>query len=232
MSQAGSLRASFLANLQPALVHSIRQRAVVHQHPRGDTIVSGAEGRWTGIVLSGVARVYLRTEAGRQITIRHPRRGDTIGIAALLGESTVSAQAVTDCAVMQLDADQVLSLARTHPALALAIAREVSAVLFDTQREIVIREQGSVRQRIARQLLTFAGEFDPDEAFVVSMSHEDLADSVGSAREVVTRHLDRFQAEGIVTLDRAQITLLDPAGLHEATKQADRPRRDWRHEVA
>ena len=232
MSQAGSLRASFLANLHPALVHSIRQRAVVHQHPRGDTIVSGAEGRWTGIVLSGVARVYLRTEAGRQITIRHPRRGDTIGIAALLGESTVSAQAVTDCAVMQLDADQVLSLARTHPALALAIAREVSAVLFDTQREIVIREQGSVRQRIARQLLTFAGEFDPDEAFVVSMSHEDLADSVGSAREVVTRHLDRFQAEGIVTLDRAQITLLDPAGLHEATKQADRPRRDWRHEVA
>jgi CRP-like cAMP-binding protein len=218
MSQAGSLRGSFLANLQPALVHSIRQRAVVHHHPRGDTIVSEAEGRWTGIVLSGVARVYLRTEAGRQITIRHPRRGDTIGIAALLGESTVSAQAVTDCAVMQLDADQVLSLARTHPALALAIAREVSAVLFDTQREIVIREQGSVRQRIARQLLTFAGEFDPDEALVVSISHEDLADSVGSAREVVTRHLDRFQAEGIVTLDRAQITLLDPAGLHEATK--------------
>jgi len=222
MSQAGSLHGSFLANLQPSLVDSICQRAVVHHHPRGETIVSEAEGRWTGIVLSGVARVYLRTEAGRQITIRHPRRGDTIGIAALLGESTVSAQAATACAVMQLDPEQVLRQARTHPALGLAIAREVSAVLFDTQREIVIREQGSVRQRIARQLLTFAGESDPNEALVVSMSHEDLADSVGSAREVVTRHLDRLQAEGIVTLDRAQITLLDPDGLHEAAQQADR----------
>ena len=222
MRQADSMRRSFLAQLQPTLVESIRQRAVVHHVPSGDTIVSEGDRRWTGIVLSGMARVYLRTEAGRQVTIRHPRRGDTIGIAALLGESTVSAQAVTDCAVMQLDSDQVMRLARTHPALALAIAREVSAVLFDTQREIVIREQGSVRQRIARQLLTVAREFASDEALVVSMSHEDLADSLGSAREVVTRHLDRFQAEGIVTLDRAQITLLDPAGLQEAANRADR----------
>ena len=219
MRQADSLRRSFLAQLQPTLVDSIRQRSVVRHVPSGDTIVSEGDGRWTGIVLSGMARVYLRTEAGRQVTIRHPQRGDTIGIAALLGESTVSAQAVTDCALMQLDPDQVMRLARTHPALALAIAREVSAVLFDMQREIVIREQGSVRQRIARQLLTVAGEFDSDEALVVSMSHEDLADSLGSAREVVTRHLDRFRAEGIVTLERTQITLLDPAGLQEAANR-------------
>lgn len=222
MGQADSLRRSFLAQLPPTLVDSIRQQAVVHHVPSGETIVSEGDGRWTGIVLSGMARVYLRTEAGRQVTIRHARRGDTVGIAALLGDSTVSAQAVTDCAVMQLDPDQVMRLARTHPALGLAIAREVSAVLIETQREIVIRDQGSVRQRIARQLLTVAREFDSDDALVVSMSHEDLADSLGSAREVVTRHLDRFQAEGIVTLDRAQITLLDPAGLQEAANQADR----------
>ena len=222
MKQAGTLGGSLLATLEPSLADAILQRAVVYHHRGGDTIVSEAEGRWTGVVQSGMARVYLLTEAGRQVTIRHARRGDTIGIAALLGESTVSAQAVTDCAVMQLDHEQVVRLARTHPSLALAIAREVSAVLFDTQRELVTREQGSVRQRIARQLLTFAGEFDAEERLVVPMSHEALADSVGSAREVVTRHLDRFQAEGILTLDRAQITLLDPAGLHEAAMQADR----------
>ena len=222
MKQAGSLGGGFLANLEPSLTDSIRQRAVVHHHPSGDTIVSEAEGRWTGIVLSGMARVFLRTEAGRQVTIRHARRGATIGIAALLGEGLVSAQAVTDCAVMQLDRDQILGLARTHPALALAIAREVSAVLIDTQREIVIREQGSVRHRIARQLLTFAGEFDPKKPLVVPMSHEELADSVGSAREVVTRHLARFQAEGLVTLDRGQITLVDRVGLDDAANRVDR----------
>jgi len=217
MKPASSLAGSFLDALEPSLANAIRQRAVVHHHRSGDAIVSEAEGRWTGIVRSGIARVYLLTEAGRQVTIRLARRGETIGIAALMGESPVSAQAVTGCAVMQLDAEQVLRLARTHPSLALAIAREVSAVLSDTQREILIREQGSVRQRIARHLLTFAGEFDPEEPLMVPMTHEDLAESVGSAREVVTRHLDRFQAEGIVTLDRTQITVVDPLGLHDAS---------------
>ena len=219
--QPGSPRGSFLDTLEPSLADSIRQRALVYHHPSGDTIMSEAEGPWTGIVQSGIARVYLLTEAGRQVTIRYVRRGDTIGIAGLLGESTVSAQAVTDCAVMQLDPEQVVRLARTYPALALAIAREVSAVLFDTQREIVIREEGSVRQRIARQLLTYAGQVDPEKPLVVPMSHEELADSVGSAREVVTRHLDRFQAEGMVALDRGEITLVDPVGLHYAANRAE-----------
>jgi CRP/FNR family transcriptional regulator, cyclic AMP receptor protein len=222
MKQAKGLGQSFLDTLEPSMTDAIRQRAVVHHHRRGDVIVSEADGHWTGIVLSGMARVFLRTESGRQVTIRHVRRGATIGIGALLGEGSVSAQAVTACAVMRLDHDQVLRLARAHPALALAIAREISTVLLDTHREIVIREQGSVRQRIARQLLTFGGEFDPEEPLVVPLSHEDLADSVGSAREVVTRQLARFQADGLVVLDRGQITLVDPVGLHEVANPVDR----------
>jgi CRP-like cAMP-binding protein len=216
MKQAASLGGSFLDTLEPSLTDAIRQRAVVHHHRSGDVIVSETARRWSGIVLSGMARVFLRTESGRQVTIRHARRGATIGIGALLGEDSVSAQAVTACAVMHLDPEPVLRLARVHPALALAIAREVSTVLLDTHREIVIREQGSVRQRIARQLLTFGGEFGPEGRLVVPMSHENLADSIGSAREVVTRHLARFQAEGLVALDRGQITLVDPVGLDDA----------------
>jgi CRP/FNR family transcriptional regulator, cyclic AMP receptor protein len=216
MKQAGSLGGNFLDTLEPSLTDAIRQRADVHHYRSGDVIVSESEGRWTGIVLSGMARVFLRTESGRQVTIRHARHGATIGIGALLGEGSVSAQAVTGCAVMHLDPEHVLRLARANTALALAIASEVSAVLLDTHREIVIREQGSVRQRIARQLLTFGGEFGPEGRLVVPMSHENLADSIGSAREVVTRHLARFQAEGLVALDRGQITLVDPVGLDDA----------------
>jgi CRP/FNR family cyclic AMP-dependent transcriptional regulator len=123
---------------------------------------------------------------------------------------------VTDCAVLQLDTEQVFRLAQRHPGLALAIARDIRTVLLDTHREVVNREQGSVRQRIARQLLTFAREFDPERSLVIPMSHEELADSVGSAREVVSRHLGRFRAEGLVALDRGQITVVDPLGLDAA----------------
>jgi CRP/FNR family transcriptional regulator len=86
--------------------------------------------------------------------------------------------------------------------LGLAIAKEISIRLMETYREIVMREQGTVRQRLARQLLHFAGETDhPERPLVIPMSHEEIADALGSAREVVSRHLARFQAEDMLTLE-------------------------------
>ena len=192
----------------------------MHHYRSGDMLVE-TDGLWTGIVISGMARVFLRTPTGRQVTLRHARAGGSVGIAALLGEGAVSAQAVTDCIVLALDHSQVRHLADRHPSLAVAIAKELSLRLVETYREIVLREQGSVRQRLARQLLHFAGELQPEHPMVLPMSHEELADAVGSAREVVSRHLSRLQAEEIVELERGQITVLDPLRLDQTARHSE-----------
>lgn len=212
---------SFLAGVDPSLVDAIRQRAVVHHHRSGDLVVPEHESRWTGIVLRGMVRVFLRTSSGRQVTLRHAKPGSSIGIGALFGEGSVSAQAVTNCEVLALDSDQVLRLAQDNLSLAFAIAEEASLRLVETHRELVIREEGSVRQRLARQLLHFAGDVRPDEPLVLPMSHEEIADAVGSAREVVSRHLQRFQAEEMLALERGRVRLVDPVRLGRAARQVD-----------
>jgi CRP-like cAMP-binding protein len=105
------LERSFLSTVAPEVTDAIQQRAVVHHHPAGDIIVSEADGHWTGIVMAGMARVFLHAPGGRQVTLRHARPGASIGIGSLLGDGAVSAQAITDCSVMQLDHSQVLGLA-------------------------------------------------------------------------------------------------------------------------
>lgn len=219
VTAADGFAKSFLAKLEPTLIDAIRQRAVVHRFRAGDIVMSETEPA-TDIVLSGMARVFLRTPGGRQVTLRHAQAGSSIGIASLLGEDAVSAQAVTRCDMLRLDTEQVLRLSRAQPVLALAIARELSVRLVDTYQEMLIREQGTVRQRLARQLLHFAAEAAPERPLVLPMSHEELADAVGSAREVVSRHLARFQAEEMLALERGRITLLDPVRLDLAAKQA------------
>jgi CRP/FNR family transcriptional regulator len=193
----------------------------MHHYRSGDTIVTESEHDWTGLLVSGMARVYLRTREGRQVTLRHARPGSSIGIGAILDGFGVSAQAMTDCEVLRLDTRQVSRLADTHPSLALAIGREVTARLREVYGEIVIREEGSLRQRLARQLLHFASVVDPERPLVLPMSHEAIADAIGSAREVVSRHLARFQAEEMLSLERGQITLVDPVGLDRAARQMD-----------
>ena len=215
------LARSFLAGVDPAVLEALRQRAVVHHHASGDIVVAESEPHWTGVVLTGMARVFLTTPRGRQVTLRHARQGSSIGVGALLGDGTVSAQAVTECDVLRLDTAQVLQLARQHASLSFAIAEETSLRLMETYREVVIREQGSVRQRLARQLLHFAGEVDPSDPLALPMSHEELADAIGSAREVVSRHLARFQADEMLELERGRIRIVDPIRLDSTARQAE-----------
>jgi len=212
---------SFLEHVEPAVVDAIRQRSVVHHFRSGDIVVTEADRSWTAIVTSGMARVFVTSPGGRQVTLRHARAGSSIGIGALLSDNSVSAQAVTDCTILKLDSDQVRELARADAGLALAIADELSQRLFETYRELAIREQGSLRQRLARQLLHFAGVIEPEQPLQMAVSHEQLADAVGSAREVVSRHLGRLQSEGMLELQRGRITIVDPEGLDLAAHRGD-----------
>jgi CRP-like cAMP-binding protein len=221
MNEIEVIGRSFLGDVDPVLVSRIRRRAAVKRYRSGDMIVSPADERWTGIVLTGMARVFLTTPSGRQVTMRHALPSHSIGIGAILGDGEVSAQAVVGSSVLRLDADQLSRLAAADSTLAIAIARELSVRLIETFREIVTREQGTVRQRLARQLLHFAGETDSrGEPLVLQMSHEHVAEAVGSAREVVSRHLARFQAERMLELSRGRITLIDPVRLERAAPQA------------
>jgi len=70
---------------------------------------------------------------------------------------------------------------------------------------------GSVRQRLARTLLDF-GQQAAGNAFPLP-THQELASRLGTAREVVSRNLSRFQAEGLVRIEKRQVELLDRQGL-------------------
>jgi CRP/FNR family transcriptional regulator len=53
---------------------------------------------------------------------------------------------------------------------------------------------------------------------VVEMTHQQLADSVGSVREIVTRVLRSFVDQGLVKLGRGSIEVLDAAGLRSVAE--------------
>ena len=220
MTSRSALRGSFLGSVDPRVVDALTRRAVVQHVDAGEVFVSEMDPQWTGIVLSGMARVFLRTRSGRQVTLRHATAGGSIGIAAVFASGSISAQAITDCDLLRLDTHKLVTLAYAHPDLAMAIARELSLRLIETYGEIVIRAEGSVHQRLARQLLHLCSVRGPHLPLAVAMSHSEIADAVGSAREVVTRHLHKFQTDGMLRLERGQVIIVDPLRLHEAARQA------------
>ena len=68
---------------------------------------------------------------------------------------------------------------------------------------------GSVRQRLAGMLLEAAKTDAAGVQAEIPLTHEELAARLGTVREVVSRNLARFQAEGMVKVVKRQIVIAD-----------------------
>ena len=77
---------------------------------------------------------------------------------------------------------------------------------------------GSVTQRLARLLLDAARQAGADE-FDLPLTHQELASRLGTVREVVSRNLARFRAEGLILIQGRMVRIQDRAGL-EAEAEA------------
>jgi CRP/FNR family transcriptional regulator, cyclic AMP receptor protein len=86
----------------------------------------------------------------------------------------------------------------------------------DTLQQKAINAFGSVKQRVATHLLDLgSSEQDRDGSLVARVSQQELADAVGSVREVVARVLRELRLSGIVATSPDSVLIVDPVRLHE-----------------
>ena len=109
-----------------------------------------------------------------------------------------------------------MSAAHRDARVAWALAEELNRRLYETLQQTAINAFGSVHQRVAAHLLDLASaQQRPRGHLVARVSQQDLADAVGSVREVVARVLRDFRVERLVATSPDSIQVLDPAGLHD-----------------
>jgi CRP/FNR family transcriptional regulator len=126
--------------------------------------------------------------------------------------------------VLQIDARRLEDAARRDVRLAYAMAEEVSRRLDEAIEQIAINTFGSVKQRVASHLLDLAStQLGPEAPLVADVSQQELADAVGSVREVVARALRDLRAAGIVGTSTDSVEILDPVQLHEESLVGRRP---------
>jgi CRP/FNR family transcriptional regulator len=124
--------------------------------------------------------------------------------------ATVSAvDDVTAYLIAKADFQQVC---REHPEVPLKVLAVVGRRLRVLVSVVESVTFGSVRQRLARTLLEF-GQQAGQDSFALPVTHQELALRLGTAREVVSRNLSRFQAEGLLRIQRREVLLLDREGL-------------------
>jgi CRP/FNR family transcriptional regulator len=214
-----AMAGSFLGTLPPDLVSTLLERGVPSDFSSGTTIYHQGAPPQTVLVVSGLVRVYMSSPDGRQVTVRYARRCDVLGIAVLVGgPADVGAQALAPTTVYRVDGAELASAARMNGRVSWALAEELNRRLYENLRQTAVNAFGSVRQRVALHVLDLASaQQTPEGPLVARVSQQELAEAVGSVREVVARVLRDLRASGLVATDRAGIRVLDPTRLHDQT---------------
>lgn len=213
-------RGGFLSTLPEDAAERLLAGAIRIRVPAGALVYREDETPRVIVVIDGLLRAFLRSADGRQVTVRYARSGDVTGLGLVLGgPGPMSVQAMTSALVAAQRVDTLRSMLASDPRVARACAEELTRQLYLALYDLSEQAFLPVRQRIIRHLLDLATRGNGPH-LVVHATQQELADAVGSVREVVTRTLRRLRKEGMVETHRDEIVLLDPIALSD---KADGP---------
>lgn len=183
-----------------------------NQEVKKGTVVYNGSSDCLGLLLvsSGQLRAYILSEEGREITIYRLFDRDTCMFSAscmlqnLQFDLTIEAEKDSSLWVIPPDVFQTLMNE------SLPVSNFVNQVIAGRFSEVMwLIEQilwKSFDKRLAAFLLE---ESNIEESDTIKMTHEKIANHLGTAREVVTRMLRYFQNENILSLSRGTIEILD-----------------------
>ena len=162
------------------------------------------------LVLTGRIKVIKSTPAGREMQLYRVEPGGSciITSSCLLGHADYTARGVaeSEIALLLLPAPLFEALLARHAPFRDFVFHLFSARIAELMQLVEEVAFARLDQRLAKLLLAKAGD-------TLHTTHQQLAEELGSVREIVSRLLKGFAAQGLVGLGREQIVLLDRAGL-------------------
>lgn len=208
------LAGTFLGDIDDDARQALFADAALIEVPRGRQVFAdGGDEPRMAFLLEGNTRTYLPGPGGRQLTVRYARAGSVVatGTPGVAGNRTeIKIQAVTACALLDLNPTTVRGLMLTNPGVARAVAVELTRRLEDVHRHFAATVLGTIRERLAAHLLDTA-ETSTRGGLIAPVGQQALADALGSAREVVSRALTDMQRDGLVNVARGGIVLVEPS---------------------
>ncbi|TGL64869.1 Crp/Fnr family transcriptional regulator [Leptospira sarikeiensis] len=222
-----ALELSIFSSLEKEIYQPLLKKGILIKLKAGQIIQKNpGDPEYAGLVVSGFFRMYLFAGSGRQITVRYAKQGDMMGIVGALTPEEKTGQpeetfvqALTDSEVLALSFQDLRTYGKKSAELAWLFAEECAIRVYAALRELYGASFTGVRQRLARHLLLNAISGDIPPFLFVTLSQQDLADSIGTVREVIVRELRNLKQDGFISSSRNRIEIVNPIGLHAVSEE-------------
>jgi CRP/FNR family transcriptional regulator len=185
------------------------------------TVIFHPDGPFRAFLLEhGLVRGYTTVPDGRQTSVTFFHSDDLVGGTAIVSHPPrILVQVVVKSTLTVLDLERVRSLAASENEVLAAVAAHLSSRIRSAYRLIAVRSLGSILQRLAYDLLDRACRSQLELGRLETRAtHAELADSVGSSREVVSRAISALRGDGLIETAPGLVRVLEPVRLAEIVR--------------
>lgn len=208
-------RSNFIAGMPKDVAEAIMSHSAAHSNARGATIFSQGEPATSiYVVLNGWVKLFRTSQNGGEAVMGVFAKGESFGEAVVMakGRYPVTAQAVTDCRLLQIDGSVLLDVVRRRPELAGAILSSMYVHFHSLVAQIEQLKALTGPQRVAEFLLGLAPVERGECSVRLPYDKGLVAGRLGMKPESLSRAFAQLRKIG-VTVHQSDATIADVSKL-------------------
>lgn len=199
-----------LALLEDEALRDIAQIGLVRTFPKGAVVINeGEAGDSMYVILSGRVKIYVADEQGQELVLNVMGQGELFGELVLDGgPRTASVMCQEPCVFSVISAAGLRAVTAADPDFALRLISTLIArirLMTDMVKDLALRD---VYGRVRELLIKLAVEKDGRLTVKEKLTQQEIANRVGSSRDMVTRIFKDLTAGGYIAVENRQITIL------------------------
>jgi CRP/FNR family transcriptional regulator len=207
-------------NLSLAAVKRLNEIKSSAVYPKAAMLfIEGQQPRGVFVLCAGKAKLSTSSQDGKTIITKIAEEGDVLGLNATISNRPyeVTAEMMEPGQANFISRDMLMQFLREHGEVAVRVAEELSRSYYTAYEEIrTLGLANSPAEKFAKLLLTWTshapGNNGPQHVNV-TLTHEEIAEMIGTTRETVSRLFSDFKKRGILQVKGTHLTIRNEPAL-------------------
>lgn len=210
----------YFCQLAPSSVNEFDAIKSTATYPKGALLfVEKQESRGVYALCEGEVKLSISSAEGKIMIMRIARAGELLGLMATMAGQPyeVTAETIHPCQVAFIRREDFLRFVTTHPEASQSVVKQMSSQYRGACEQLrTVGLSASAQEKLARLLLTWTeGMQQTKEGMRIKLplTHEEIAEFIGTTRETVTRTLSDFKVRHLVTVQGSTLMIPSRAAL-------------------
>jgi CRP/FNR family cyclic AMP-dependent transcriptional regulator len=219
--QSCKLRASgFFCQLSAAALKDFNAARSSATYPAGALLfLEKQDPRGVFVLCAGQVKLSISSSGGKTLILRIAKPGEILGLMATMSGSPyeVTAETLHPCQVAFVRRDDFLRFVAKHPEAYQGVVKQLSTLYSGACKQLrTVGLSASAPEKLARLLLDWspeAKETKQGTPVKLPLTHEEIAEFIGTTRETVTRTLGEFKSRQLVVLQGSTLLISNRSAL-------------------